>query len=55
MYDWNNLEPYKHDEEMNNYCTPENKIKINQLIGKYFFSSNCNFLPENIHDGNLEN
>ena len=31
MYDWNNLEPYKHDEEMNNYCTPENKIKINQL------------------------
>ena len=35
--DLNNLEPYKHDEEMNNYCTPENKIKINQLIGKYFF------------------
>ena len=30
MFDWNNLEPDKHDEEMNNYCTPENKI--NQLI-----------------------
>ena len=26
MYDWNNLEPDKHDEEMNNYCTPENNI-----------------------------
>ena len=26
MYDWNNLEPDKHDEEMNNYCTPKNEI-----------------------------
>ena len=30
MFDWNNLEPDKHDEEMNNHCTPENEIKINQ-------------------------
>ena len=31
MYDWNNLEPDKHDEEMNNYCTPK-KYHINKSI-----------------------
>ena len=36
MYDWNNLEPDKHDEEMNNYCTPE-KYNINQSIWNSFF------------------
>ena len=53
MYDWNNLEPDKHDEEMNNYCIPE-KYNINQSIWD-FFRENCNSMPENIHDENLEN